>query len=810
MQTNQQNPWASGTKIRMPILLIEEVTFPGSRIDLQLSNREILNDCKTAMEQNLPVFLTYQHPTEDAVSTSEKQIEQTGIVAQVKNLIQTDSAETGVILYGTGRGFLTEESFSDNNGHTSGLIEILPEEDPAIDADLQTEALCKTLTQTFRKYAEMTEHFNKTIASFIQAAKTIGKLTDRMAQYCPFRNDIKQGLLQILDPVERAQQLTQTLLKDIDIIKIEYEINKKIAMRTQETIREKYLRDQLDVIREELGDSPDSDPEILDFRKKIEESKMPEEGKKVMQTELDRFSKMGPYSSEAAIIRSYMQACLELPWSQYSTDKTDLAEARKLLDKEHYGLEKIKQSILRFLAVRILNPDTKGSILCLVGPPGTGKTSVSASIAKAMGRKFERLSLGGVYDESEIRGHRRTYLGSMPGVIMDAVKRAGTSNPVILLDEIDKLGHDYKGDPASALLEVLDPEQNKAFKDHYIDMPFDLSKVIFITTANYEENIPAPLRDRMDIVRLSSYTYDEKLHIAKKYLIPKQLTQCGLKTNQLKIADDALKKIITEYTNEGGVRRLEREIKNICSQVAVQIVEQQAQLPIQIHAQNLNNFLGASKIPPEKIPNKDLIGVVTGLAYTETGGAILPIEVNVMDGTGKTEITGSVGDVMKESAKAAVSYIRANAKQLGVSETFYKDKDIHIHVPDGATPKDGPSAGCAMATAVLSRLSGKKVRRDVAMTGEISITGKVLPIGGLKEKTLAAYKAGVKTIIIPKTNLPNMEDVAEIVKKKVTFYYAEEIGQVFDIAFVPDSHSVSKKTLRPKQNHSRKKERIEL
>lgn len=781
MNKKQIEAIPAGELCRMQILPVPEVTFPGVRVDLQINDNKTLKMCKQTMDTTGMAFI-YNLTEDDTDMPKDEDL--VGVIAYIGGLIRTEDGDNGVILHAIRRGILKQNSIEVTDSCPSGLVEFLSQ--AGSEGDEVSQALFLSLEKALDTYVKTAGNITKQAIDFIRAAETLSDFTDRISQYIFAHGNIKQELLKSTNVKERAQTLIEALEQKTYIIGLEATLNKKMSDRAKEAMREKYLREQLDVIREELGDYGDySDPEIMDFKDKITASKMPEESKNILTAELDRFSKMGPYSSEASIIRSYLQTCLELPWNEFSEDKTDLKNASEILEKDHYGLEKVKERILQFLAVRILNPENNGTILCLVGPPGTGKTSVAASIAAATGRKFQRISLGGVYDESEIRGHRRTYLGSMPGMIIDAIKRAQTSNPVILLDEIDKLSKDYKGDPASALLEALDPEQNKTFKDHYIDMPFDLSHVLFITTANYEENIPTPLRDRMDIVRLSSYTYEEKQVIAKRYLFPKQLKKCGLKNAALKISDDALRKIISEYTSEGGVRNLERCLNRICSKTAVKILQDGVKAA-RVTVKNLEEYLGAGKIPPEQIPRQNTVGVVTGLAYTEVGGAILPIEVNVMDGTGKTEITGQIGDVMKESARAAVSYIRANANLLGVSETFYKDKDIHIHVPDGATPKDGPSAGCAIATAVLSRLTGQKVRRDVAMTGEITITGKVLPIGGLKEKTIAAYKAGVKQIIIPADNKPNMEDVAKNVRENTQFYFASDISQVFDLSLIPN------------------------
>ena len=571
------------------------------------------------------------------------------------------------------------------------------------------------------------------------------------------------------------------LRQEIEVLEIQQEIFEKTRLKMDEHQRSYFLNEEMRTIREELGEDEESETE--DYRRKISRAKMPDENKKTLLRECDKLEKMPFGSQEGSLIRAYLDACMELPWGKYSKDKINLDKVKKTLDKNHYGLEKVKEKIIERLAVKILNPDVKGQILCLVGPPGVGKTSIAQSIAAAIGRKCQRISLGGVRDEAEIRGHRRTYLGAMCGRIMDAVKKAGTSNPLIILDEIDKMASDYKGDPASAMLEVLDSEQNGAFYDHYFDMPFDLSKVMFITTANDMSDIPRPLLDRMDVIEIDSYTREEKYQIAKKHLIPKQLKNCGIKSAQVKFADKTIYKMIDCYTHEAGVRNLERTIEKVLSKLAVSIVSNSEE-KVTVDLAKLKDLLGVEKFKPDNMNKTDETGVATGLAWTSAGGEVLPIEVAIMSGTGKTELTGSLGDVMQESAVTAISCVRCNASKYSIDDEFYKNKDIHIHAPEGAIPKDGPSAGITMATAIVSALTNIPIRHNVAMTGEITLRGRVLPIGGLKEKSMAAYKLGIDTVIIPQENVPDLELVDKTVKEKVKFVPVKYIDEVLDTALL--------------------------
>ena len=567
----------------------------------------------------------------------------------------------------------------------------------------------------------------------------------------------------------------------MEILELENLINEQTKNSIDKGQREFYLREQLRVIQEQLGE--DEGEEAFGYINDIMELKIDEKSREKLLKEADKLTKLPPSSQEAFVIKNYLDTVLDLPWGKYTKAKLSMDKAEAVLEKDHYGLKKVKERILEFLAVHMLNPEIKGQIICLAGPPGIGKTSIAKSIAKAMGRKYARVSLGGVRDEADIRGHRKTYVGAMPGRVITALTQAGSANPLILFDEIDKLCSDIKGDPSSAMLEVLDAEQNYAFRDHFIEVPFDLSKAVFITTANNVSAIPAPLLDRMEVIELPSYTAEEKFHIAKEHLVPKQLKEHGLKASQLRITDDAINELIQYYTKEAGVRSLERSIASLCRKTAKKIAAGEAKR-VSIKAKDINSYLGIRKYLSDLSSQKDQVGVVNGLAWTSVGGVLMPIEVLVMKGTGKIEVTGSLGEVMKESSRIAVSYVRSIADKYKIDPDFYKDNDLHIHAPEGAVPKDGPSAGVTMTTALVSALSGLKVRSDVAMTGEVTLHGKVLPIGGLREKTMAAYKAGIKTVIIPVANKPDLEEVDQVVKDAIEFVYAENLKDVLDTALI--------------------------
>ena len=655
----------------------------------------------------------------------------------------------------------------------------------------------RTVKDLFEEYCSLSPKMPKDMVINALISEDPHYVAEYIAANIPLRIEEKQEILIATSPVKRLELLASYLESENDILSLEKDIYDRVKESIDKNQREYYLREQMRVIQEELGESDNPVDEAQQYFEKIDQLALPDEAREKLYKEADRLMKLPSNSHEGGVIRGYLDTCLELPWNKSTKDKIDLQKAEKLLDKEHYGLQRVKERILEVLATRALAPDIKGQIICLVGPPGVGKTSIARSIAKAMGRKYVRISLGGVRDESDIRGHRKTYIGAMPGRIINAIKLAGSNNPLMLLDEVDKMGNDFRGDPSSAMLEVLDSEQNFAFRDHYIEIPFDLSEVFFIATANDLSTIPAPLLDRMDVIELPSYTREEKFQIAKRHLLAKQMKKHGLTAKTFRLADDAIYGLIDFYTRESGVRKLEREIGALCRKADREIVGKGASR-VMITGASLYDYLGPKRFRPDEPAERDEIGLVNGLAWTSVGGEMLQVEVAVMEGSGKVELTGSLGDVMKESAKAAISYIRSRAQEYGIDPNFYKNKDIHIHLPEGAVPKDGPSAGVTLTTALVSALTGTPVRRDVAMTGEITLRGRVLAIGGLREKTMAAYRAGIKTVLIPKENLPDLYEVDPVVKEAIRFIPADHVETVLQTALCPreegkEIHAVLKK-----------------
>jgi len=629
-----------------------------------------------------------------------------------------------------------------------------------------------------------------------------GRLADLIASNLGLKTEHAQEVLEIKEPIQRLKRVSEILARETELLTVQQKIQSDARGEIDKTQREYFLREQLKAIQKELGDIDERAEEIREFRKKIEEAKMPEKVLKEAEKQLKRLEKMHPDSAESATVRTYLDWLVELPWSIATKDKLDIKAADKVLNEDHYDLEKVKERILEYLSVRKLKEKMKGPILCFIGPPGVGKTSLGRSIARALGREFARMSLGGMRDEAEIRGHRRTYVGALPGRIIQGIKTAGTNNPVFMLDEIDKIGMDFRGDPSSALLEVLDPEQNNSFADHYLAVPFDLSNVMFITTGNLVDTIPSALRDRMEIIYLSGYTTEEKLGIARHYLIPKQLEEHGISDTILKITDSGLFTIISQYTREAGVRNLEREIANLCRKVAKRIAEGKDKT-FTIRAQSIHKYLGVPKFLPEEEMESDEVGVATGLAWTESGGDIIYVEATTMKGKGNLTLTGQLGDVMKESAQAALSYVRSRAKNLGISDEIFSKTDLHIHVPAGAIPKDGPSAGITMATSIASALTGRAVSKSIAMTGEVTLRGRVLPIGGLKEKTLAAKRMGIKKVIMPKRNKKDLEDIPKYVKKDMEFIFAETMDDVLEKALQKNAHRKQKTSKKSPRKQSK-------
>jgi len=661
--------------------------------------------------------------------------------------------------------------------------------DVPLTSYLWSVAMIREMRNAFERYTDLVSGTAPDVMMAVATDEDAGHLADYIASNLPMPPEEKQQILDELAVTNRVETLLRILDRECQVLELEKKIEAKVQEQMDENQKEYYLREQIRAISEELGEADDPMEESGEYRKAIDALNLPEETAELLRKECSKLGKMPPGSHEATVVRTYLDTCLALPWNVTTQDHLDLAKARKILDRDHDGMTKVKDRIIEALAVRQLSAEMKGQVLCLVGPPGVGKTSIARSIAEAMGRKYARVSLGGVRDESEIRGHRRTYVGAMPGRIMAAIKQSGSRNPLILLDEIDKMGNDFRGDPASAMLEVLDTEQNSAFRDHYIDLPFDLSEVMFITTANDASAIPAPLYDRMDVIHLPSYTAEEKKRIAQRHLLKKQLRKHGITAKQLRVSPTAMSKIIECYTREAGVRTLERTLATLCRKTAKELVEGSAQA-VSVTPKNLEEYLGTPKYKPENDRHEDMVGVVNGLAWTAVGGETMPVEVAILDGTGKVELTGNLGDVMKESARLAVTYVRSRANDWHIPADFYKTKDIHIHVPEGAVPKDGPSAGVTMTTAIVSALTGIPVKGDVAMTGEISLRGRVLAIGGLREKTMAAYTHRLSTVIIPEDNLPDLSEVEPVVKESTRFIPARCLDTVIGHALVRDPASV--------------------
>ncbi|MGN0666685.1 MAG: endopeptidase La [Huintestinicola sp.] len=765
--------------VELPMLALRGlVVFPKVMIHFDVAREKSIKSLTAAVQGNKLIFLAANSDYSDEINVDD--IYKTGVVAQIKQLLKTPGGVTRVMAEGLYRAKLVK--VTSDEPYLTARVKRYPERSSKIPEE-EMEALVRAVKDEFRSYCVNMPKMPKEYIDSIIGSNDPKTVFDNIAVSIPLPVAEKQQLLEANGLTAKLSMLLSMLSRESQVMGIEREIQEKVRQSIDESQKEYYLREQMRVLSHELGEDESIQDEAYDYMDRIAALELPEEITNKLMKEADRLSKAGPSSQESYVIRNYLDTCLELPWKKTTKDRNDIKRTRTILDKDHFGMEKVKDRILETIAVRKLAPDIKGQIICLYGPPGVGKTSVAKSIAKSLGRKYARVSLGGVRDESDIRGHRKTYVGAMPGRIINALIDAGTRNPLILLDEIDKISGDYKGDPSAALLEVLDSEQNSAFRDHYIELPFDLSDVLFVTTANDLSTIDPPLRDRMEIIELVSYTREEKFHIAKEHLIPKQLKKHGLKASSLKIADAALRIIIDNYTKEAGVRGLERQIASLCRKAAKEIVEDGA-AKVSITRSNIEKYLGHKKYLDDELAKKDEVGVVNGLAWTSVGGVIMPLEVLVMDGKGTVDATGSLGDVMKESSKLAVSYVRSIASKYGIDKNFYKEKDIHIHAPEGATPKDGPSAGVTMTTALVSALSGIPVRSDVAMTGEITLHGKVLPIGGLREKSMAAYKEGMKTVIIPAGNKGDLDDVDDAVKNGVEFVLAEKITDVLDTALV--------------------------
>ena len=766
--------------MKMPAVALRGmVILPGMVAHFDVSRAKSIKAVEEAMMDEQKIFLVAQKDVEQENPDIED-LFKIGIIAEVKQVIKLQNNIVRILVEGKERAELS--AFLENPDYLlAEIIRFDEEVDDGLPEEAK-EAMLRSIQETFGKYVVVNPKMGKELQRQLSEITDLEKLMNQLANSLPVHFEEKQKILDAVSLTERYEVLMALLLKEIEITAIKNDFQAKVKAHVDKNQKEYLLREQMKVIREELGeDNTESDADhFMDALGKIKADK---EVKEKIKKEIDRFKNISSSSSESAVARGYIETLLELPWNKTSRDNKDLKNAEQILNADHYGLEKVKERMLEFLAVRNLTSKGESPIICLVGPPGTGKTSIARSVAKALDKKYVRISLGGVRDEAEIRGHRRTYVGAMPGRIVNGLRSAGVKNPLLLLDEIDKMSSDYKGDTASALLEVLDAEQNKKFRDHYVEIPIDLSEVLFIATANSVQDIPRPLLDRMELIEVTSYTENEKLHIAKEHLLAKQMERNGIRPEQLAITDKAMAKIISGYTREAGVRNLERKLGEICRKAARPLYEGEKE-KIKVTEQNLEKFLGKEKYSFDKKNDTDEVGIVRGLAWTSVGGDTLEIEVNIMPGKGEFQLTGQLGDVMKESAQAGISYIRSVSEEYHIPKKFFQENDIHIHIPEGAVPKDGPSAGITMATAMLSAITKTPVRADVAMTGEITLRGRVLPIGGLKEKTLAAKNAGIKTICVPKKNEKDIDEISPEIKKGLEIVFAEQMKDVLDVAFV--------------------------
>lgn len=764
----------------MPLLALRGIiVFPGMTVNLDVGRDKSINAVNAAMKLDKKILLVTQRDAETA-DPKREDLYNFGVVAEIKQLLKLPSGALRILIQGLKRAELTsliDAPFAETyiEGFAVPVESIEPEE------NAETEAMRRVLLQSFEKWLVTGKKVTTEVMLNFKNITTAGEITDIIAGYLTISIEEKEELLELAGVKERMHKLHTFLCKELEIAELEKNITQEVRKQIEKNQREYYLREQIKVINKELGEGDERQAEIDEYKKQMEGRELPPEVTDKINKELDRLYKMPPMMAESGVIRNYVETLLSLPWGIYGKDNFDLKHAGKILDKDHYGLEKVKERILEYLAVRALTKSGKGPILCLVGPPGVGKTSLAQSVARAIGRKFTRMSLGGVHDEAEIRGHRRTYIGAMPGRIIHGMQTCGVMNPVFLLDEVDKMSSDFRGDPASALLEVLDPEQNNSFSDHYVEIPFDLSQVFWIVTANTVETIPPALLDRMEVVQLSSYTEDEKVKIAELHLLPKERQNNGLSSKTLTITEEALRQIIRGYTREAGVRNLERKIAAVCRKTAFRIVNGEAK-SAKVTAKNLHKYLGKIIYLEDDVSLEAAAGICTGLAWTRVGGELLKVEAVACRGKGHLVLTGQLGDVMKESAQAGYTYIRSRAAELGLDKDFYETTDIHIHLPEGAIPKDGPSAGITMATAMISALTGRKVKKNLAMTGEITLSGRVLPVGGIKEKFLAAHRYGVKTIIMPAKNEQDLEELPENVREQMHFIPVKHMDEVLKIA----------------------------
>lgn len=768
---------ANYTEKIMPLIPLRGLSvFPHMVLHFDVGRDKSIKALEEAMLKDQLIFLSTQKDIDVDLPTTDDYYN-VGTVSKIKQMLKLPGDAIRVLVEGVARAEIL--GIEQETPFIRASVKVYQESEAPVEKE--AEAYMRAIISAFENYMGMSNRISSDVLVSISSIHEPSRFADVVASHLVLKIPQKQEILEMIDVVERLQLIYELILKEVEILEVEKDINEKVKSQINRLQKEYYLKEQLKAIKKELGDENDFEEEIVEFKERLDKLKVPKDVRLKVEKELDRYSKMSPSSAESGVIRTYINWILDLPWQKSTKDQLDIAKSRDILDEDHYGLQDVKERVLEYLAIRQMTKSLKGPIICLVGPPGVGKTSIAKSIARSLNRKFTRMSLGGVRDEAEIRGHRRTYIGAIPGRIISAIKESGSNNPVFLFDEIDKLASDFRGDPASALLEVLDPAQNSTFMDHYLEVPFDLSKVMFITTANSLQTIPRPLLDRMEVIEVSGYTEFEKLKIGEKYLLPKQIKDHGLTDELFKLNRDMLRDVINGYTREAGVRDLERKIGALCRKAVSKIVEKKAK-QIKVTKAVLTEFLGAPRYHHDEISETDEIGIVTGLAWTSVGGETLQIEVTPMRGTGKLQLTGQMGDVMKESAQAGFSYIRSRADALKIDEDFYKDLDIHIHIPEGAVPKDGPSAGITMVTAMVSALTGIPVKRTVAMTGEVTLRGRVLPIGGLKEKVLAAARAGIKTIILPMENEKDIEKIPQEVRKGLVFVPVSHMDQVLEVA----------------------------
>lgn len=769
-----------GAEEIMPMIPLRGLSiFPTMVLHFDIGREKSISALEKAMMMNQTVFLSAQISPDTDLPTRDD-FYRIGTIAKIKQMLRLPGDTIRVLVEGVSRGRI-EEFIFEVPYFKCRVTEIKEYQYETLSPKIV--ALMRTVLATFEEYLNFSPKVSQEIFPSVAPIEHPGRLADVITSHLDIKTEEKQKILEAFDVEKRLEILNKILTKEIEILHIENTITSKVRTQINKSQREYYLKEQLRVIQEELGEDEDFEDEIQEWLKQLKKLKLPAQITEKVEKEIKRLKKIQPSSAEGGVIRTYIEWILALPWNKTSKENSDIKKAEAILNEDHYGLEKVKERVLEYLSVMQLSKSLKGPILCLVGPPGTGKTSIAKSIARSVNRNFVRMSLGGVRDEAEIRGHRRTYIGAIPGRIISAIKDAGTNNPVFLFDEVDKIGADFRGDPASALLEVLDPEQNKDFTDHYLEIPFNLSKVMFITTANTTDTIPRPLLDRMEVIQVAGYTEEEKVNIAQKYLIPKKIAEHGLNKSNLNISEAAIRTIINNYTRESGVRNLEREIANICRKAARKVAEKEKET-INVTAANIEKYLGKKRFHYDKIEGENEIGVTTGLAWTIVGGDTLSIETTVVPGSGKLVLTGQLGEVMQESAKAGISYIRSRVKELSIPDNFYKECDLHIHIPEGATPKDGPSAGVTMCTSVISALTGIPVKKEVAMTGEITLRGKVLPVGGIREKVLAAHRAGIKKVLLPRENEVDIEEIPAVVRKRMEFVLIDSIDQVLEEALV--------------------------